>query len=226
MKEDIRKTESDALKNALFEALFFLAAAVLPALSVFAEGMNMKDLCRTGCWMLISAGAVLSLKYLFGKGYLRFWDYSFSAGVLMIVLGICGVIRADELDVFAGEFFSLLTLIIGVYFLQVMIQFIKLDTWMWIPVMSAAMLAIASAVIGLMNGRFILDHIFRFREWALLISSLTASLTGILSAILVQKKRKRMKKAEEEATQRIEEEMHRTKESASGEENTERTVSL
>ncbi len=198
----------DSILNESTMSLLMMAVSsgVLAFMTLFTKNVSSEGIIRTGASLFIVCGAFLSIKYLFGRGYMRLNDYSFSTGILLVILGICGLLSAPRLVYLQDTVFSLLTLVAGVYFLQCMIQFIRLNAGAWILEMIAAMLAIASSLIGLLNGRAVLNRINGFVPWALLISSGFAVISVLLSAMLVHAYRRRMEQAEKEAIQRMKEE--------------------
>ena len=201
-----RRIRRDSLSSTISMISFFTISAILAFLTLFQENFGQVEICRLGSGAFVVIGAFLTLKYIFGKGYMQFHDYSFSAGVLLIILGICGMIRAYELAAVSDQLFSLITLVTGIYFLQCMIQFIKLGKGIWIFEMAAGILAIAAAVIGLLDARMVLERVYMFVNWALLISSVLAVFSVILSLFLVRGYRRKLEKAAEEALRKQEEE--------------------
>ncbi|MCR4950169.1 MAG: hypothetical protein K6A40_02470 [Solobacterium sp.] len=200
-----RRNRRDSLSATVSMIAFFAISFILAFLTLFQKNFGQIDICRLGSGAFVVIGAFLTLKYIFGKGYMQFHDYSFSAGVLLIILGICGMIRAYELAAVSDQLFSLMTLVTGIYFLQCMIQFIKLGSGFWIAEMIAGILAVSASVIGLLDARMVLERIYMFINWALLISSALAVLSVILSLFLVRGFRRRLEKAAEEALKKQEE---------------------
>lgn len=196
----MEKKERKIDRRSSDELMLYLGCAVCVALAaalLFGQGLDAKFIIYCGCAFAMALGIFLVLKYLFGKGFTFLNDYSFAYGTLMVLLSICGFVRAADIVEHLPTLTGAMTLVMGVYLLQDMVQFAKLGNGVfWKLDFTFSLLSITAAMMVIMKVEPVLSRIENFGYWALLISAVLVTLSNLISHAAV--KRYHKKKEEEE----------------------------
>ena len=102
--------------------LMSLLCVVIAGLLLFVPAIEVSTVCYTFCTGFILWGILHISKFFLSHAYRKRNDYSFSMGVLLIVLGCCGMIRMDAIIAKKDICFGMITLYMGILTLQSAIQ--------------------------------------------------------------------------------------------------------
>lgn len=125
-------------------AAYLLAAAVL----LWIPQLKITYICSAICVILMIFGIYMIVRYFLTDGYQNADAYGFSVGSLLLVLGICGLLRTDKL---ADSFMSLTgvgMIFIGIVLLQHGLDLIRMKDFLWIPeIVIAVVVTVASVIV-------------------------------------------------------------------------------
>ena len=121
----------------------------MSALMLFVEGVDITYLCYAICSAAIVAGIYLIVRYFLTDAYRNVNAYGFSLGTLLVILGVCGMVRAAQM---AGAFIVILGIILllsGIIVLQHSLDLRRMEdvVWIFIAVISAIILICSIMVI-------------------------------------------------------------------------------
>ena len=139
--------------------LMSLLCVVIAGLLLFVPAIEVSTVCYTFCTGFILWGILHISKFFLSHAYRKRNDYSFSMGVLLIVLGCCGMIRMDAIIAKKDICFGMITLCMGILTLQSAIQLNALQNKYWMWDMAAAFV-------------LILCSVFVITEWVLFVAGL------------------------------------------------------
>ena len=183
----------------MVQFLVSVVAVLLGVLLLFVPGMQTVTLCYIFCAALILLGVVLAIRFIIGESERRMHNYLFSAGVMLIILGICGLINAvkiaDSLDLYMG----VLTLILGSLMLENAVRLLAGKNVLWIPALVLAALAFLGAIPVLAGIRAILDAAPTYPYWVLFIVGILNLASLALAWFGMKAIRKNAEKAAAEA---------------------------
>ena len=190
--------KSAGLANTLIimMSLVFVAMSVL---MIVAEDVEIIYLCYGICGAAIIAGIYMIVKYFMTDAYRNVNAYGFSLGTLLVILGICGMVRAQAM---AGGFVIILGIILllsGITVLQHSLDLRRMEDVIWIAVIIIAALILLCGIMVVI--RPFADKIFYETAvwWMMLVAGVLGVVTNIYTMIRVGLfKRSERKKVESE----------------------------
>lgn len=147
-KNSAKKQEASGTFMILFMAIVNI---VLGIIMLLAEQIQLKNFCYIFTAFLVIFGIGLIVKYFMTESYKNINQYGFSVGVLLILLGMCALLKADEL---AGNFFVLLgiwLLVSAIIKLQHSLDLKALEDSIWIFLLAVAAVIAVCAVLIIVN---------------------------------------------------------------------------
>ena len=195
MKESNAKKISSGFAGTLAAVLLFALLAVIGGVMLFVSSMKLEYFCYVAGGVFIAYGALLILKYFAKKGYHDVNNYDFSAGVLLIILGVVTIVRAMELTGAIAAYLGVMVLMAGVIVLQHTIEMKSTGTNDGIVVLNLliAVLVIFFSVFVLLD----LKQFFTEHEALLYALLLTVGFVGVISQIITAIQTKRFHTDEE-----------------------------
>lgn len=152
--------------------LMSLLCVVIAGLLLFIPAIEVSTVCYTFCTGFILWGILHISKFFLSHAYRKRNDYSFSMGVLLVVLGCCGMIRMDAIIAKKDICFGMITLCMGILTLQSAIQLNALQYKYWMWDMAAAFVIILSSVFVITDTTILVQNIPSFSEWVLFVAGL------------------------------------------------------
>jgi hypothetical protein len=174
-----------------------IVCIILGALLLLSSEINVTTLSVVFCVALLFAGAAALFIFFFTGAYRRMSDYSFAAGVLMLLLGICGLAR---IDIVAASFYAysgIVALVLGVMMLQTAVSLTVLGSPLNVMQFIFAGIVLACSVIIIDNVELILTPIPVFPEITLLVSG-ALSVIGLCVNWFAARRENGEEKTEEE----------------------------
>lgn len=102
MKKTKEKTkQTQGLTGVAVILCMAIINVILGVVMLFVKQIEIKTLCYILITLLIILGFGLIIKYLMTESYKNINQYGFSVGTLFVILGICGLLKVDEV---AGYF--------------------------------------------------------------------------------------------------------------------------
>lgn len=135
--------------------LMILAAAVLGILLglflLLFPGAKMIQIVYAIGIVLIVAGIISIVRYFMTESYRRLNCYTFSAGALMVVLGVCALLRAEIVSSYLIICLGILLLASGVIKLQNALDLEAMKDKTWAVVLMIAVAVIICGAVVLLN---------------------------------------------------------------------------
>lgn len=188
--------------------LYILVGAVM----LFVEGIRELYLTYMMSALLIALGIGLIVKYFVTEAYRSVHDYSFSGGVLVVILGGCALARAGQVSAQIAAFVGLLVLAVAVVMLQQAMQLHIMRKKVWTVVLAIALVTLLTAVLILFDIKSITGKVDGFEYWVLLAAGVLTLLCMVISGIGVrlflrqeQKEIVRMQEEQQRAFDRVRE---------------------
>lgn len=185
-----------------------LALMIVASLLLFVPQIKLIYICYFLCGITMVAGIYMIVRYFMTDAFRNMNEYGFSIGVLTVILGVCGLIRADKL---AGSFVVILGIALvcsGIIKLQYAMDLKRMkDMVMWYALLAISIAVIAAAI-------FVILQPFAGQLWfetATWYAMLIDGGLGILTVIYMAIRLKLFKNAEVKAAKKAEEESQAAK---------------
>ncbi len=137
--------------GAVFTLLFPFIYIVLGALLLFVPDINTKVLAELLGALLLIAGAALIIRYFLRRSYLDMKAYGFSVGTLAAILGICTILKGDEVAGSLSLFLNICIMLTAIIKLQNAIQLKFMKSRAWIPVLCISLVFLLCTVLIIIN---------------------------------------------------------------------------
>lgn len=179
------------------QILLALISILLGILLLFVPQISISVLCYFFCGGMIAVGIGMIVAFFVSDAYKLMHNYFFSIGVLIIILGCCGLIRNSELCDRFTFFIGVTALVLSVFILQNTIQMRVLNNSLWVADLILAIPSTIAAILVLVDLKPLLKWIPTFPHWALLVSSILSLISLLLTSIgLFVSNRKAARQAE------------------------------
>ncbi len=103
------------------------------------------------CSAFVITGIIGIVRYFMNDEFRRLDSYGFSAGCMMVILGVCGFVRVEEVSGYFVTIIGLTVIATGVVALQSALDLSRMKDVLWIPVLILAVVMTAAGVFVLMN---------------------------------------------------------------------------
>ena len=176
--------KSSTSKSSVISQILLAAVAIaLGYLLLFGKSVALITLCQILCGGIVAIGAASIASFFLAGDYRRIDRYGFALGTLLVLMGLIGLIRINEVTANFEIYTGLVSLILGVLVLQGTVQMKVLDYPVWILNLVISLASIAGAFCVLSGITVITGKIAGFSSWILLICG-----CACLFSMLVTKK--------------------------------------
>ena len=225
-KEEKRKSEMAEMSEKIgfgesglsFQIIVSAVCIMLGILLLFIPQINILTLTYVLCAALVIVGLIYILSFFIEERYRNLQDYHFALGVMLMILGICGLLRAVDLATQIAFYIGLASLVLSIFILQSTVQLKVLKSNLWIAEFILTIVSVTGSVCVLADVRALLDRVEGFSYWVLLfvgIFSLVSLLLAWIGLRLIDRKEIKEKElAEKEMKRVIEEEIRQEQEKA------------
>ena len=118
--------------GAILQAITAVASILIGAAMLFSKNVQFSSLCYVFCIVLWGIGIYEIVSYFLSKSYQHISDYGFTLGVLLILLGLVGLIRINDMTRNVKEYMQLFSLIQSIFILQNSVQMYALKSKAWL----------------------------------------------------------------------------------------------
>ena len=197
--------------NMMTFVVISMVTFLLGILLQFVQGMEGKSLCYLIYGTLAIVGMMEIFKYFVSKAYRRLDDYSFSIGVMALILAIVGIIRIDVIVPIVQTLLIFPCLGIGLILFQFSIQLSVLHKPYWYVELICCIGIVVASILALLGVNFIKD-MQTFINYLLIVSGLIGLLSYGLLLLVVRGANKDEinhphPKAHPKPTERVEEDL-------------------
>ena len=174
-----------------------LVAIVLSYLLLFNNVMQVTTICQILCGGLIAVGIISIVSYFLSDDFKRIDRYGFALGTMLVLMGIIGLIRLDDLTANFVIYTGMLSLVLGVLVLQGTVQIKVLDYPVWILDLILTIGCLAGAICVLLELTAVTNLVQGFSNWVLLVCGSCCLFSMLMTWICILLAARREKKAEE-----------------------------
>lgn len=135
----------------IFNLLLPIIYIVLGILLLFIDGIEPKTFANLLGALMMVAGAALVIHYFLSHAYMDMGAYGFSIGMLAIILGICILIKSEEVGASLSVLLTICIMLTAIIKLQNAIQLKFLKNVMWIPVLCVSLAFLACTILITVN---------------------------------------------------------------------------
>ena len=202
--QEITEKKDTRMTN-LLVILTAVVFAAIAAVVLFVPGLELKPeyLGYLIGAALVIVGIVFIVRYFVTDAYKNMNAYGFSAGTLLVILGICALLRADAIGIVFDLVLGIAVLLMGIIILQHSLDLKRMSDFMWVVALISSLLAVACGVIMILKPSPETIDYAKYNWWAVLISSGLGFIFNIYTLIRVAIFNKHEKKtAEQEAKDR------------------------
>lgn len=183
------------MSGAALQSALSLVALLLGALLTFVRSVDVRVLCYMFCALLI-AGGVGAIVYFFMTGaYKHLNDYNFALGVMLLILGCCGIARIGSLESSFKVCMGFLTLAIGIIVLQNTVQLRVVGSGLWVCPLIFTAAIIFGGISILVDFKAVWDLL---HYWILIVSGAPGLIGLVVTAIVLRGNEKREGQAAEQ----------------------------
>lgn len=220
--------QKENLLGTIFLSVLSVLFIVIGVCMLFVQKIQIVYLLYAIAAIIIVLGIGMMIRYYVRQAYRNVHDYSFSCGALLVILGGCGLVRADELVKSVPTLVGMLVLILSIIMMQRALQILsvaklcltadrlkamplsKMLQAGWIAIMILSILTLIEAILLLCGVSAITGRIDQFEYWALMISGILMLGSQLISEIGVRrftkKEAKLLARIAAEAEQKTDEE--------------------
>ena len=174
-----------------------LVAIVLSYLLLFNKVMQVNSICQVLCGGLIIVGIISIVSYFLSGDFKRIDRYGFALGTMLVLMGIIGLIRLDNLTANFIIYTGMLSLVLGVLVLQGTVQIKVLDYPVWILGLILTIICLAGAICVLLELTAVTNLVQGFSNWVLLFCGSCCLFSMLLTWICILLAGRREKKEAE-----------------------------
>ena len=175
------------------QIIISVVCIALGLLLIFVPQVDVTVLSYIFCAALIVSGVVAIVAFFLTGAYKSLHNYQFAVGSLLLILGCCGLLRADELANRLDLYIGLIALTLSVVILQSTVQMKVLENKLWIAEIVLTVVSLIGSVIILADVRAILDHVTDFTYWALTVVGALSLVSLLLVSIGLKAENKKAK---------------------------------
>ncbi len=135
----------------IFTLLLPVIYIVLGALLLFVDGISTKVFANLFGAVAIVFGAALIILYFMRRGYLDMRAYGFSIGAFAVIIGICIMIKAQDIANSLSVLLNLCIMLTAIIKAQNAIQLKFVGSVMWIPVLCISVAFLVCTVLIAIN---------------------------------------------------------------------------
>jgi uncharacterized membrane protein HdeD (DUF308 family) len=143
---------------------------------LFVPQIQIITICYSISTVMVAAGIIFIVKYFLAEGYLNMNEYGFSIGVLMVVLGMCALVREEQVASFFILCIGGFVLISGIIKLQYSMALKIVEDKLWIVLLLVSFIIMGLAITIILDPFSSKDTLQTFTYYILIID-------GILSII-------------------------------------------
>lgn len=183
-------------------ALVFIALSAL-VLFMPEAGFQPGYLCYVVGAVLIIVGMIQIVRYFINDAYRNMNEYGFSIGTLLVILGVCVLLRAEVISGVIDLVLGVVVLLMGIILLQHSLDLKRMSDAVWGLVIVIAVLVIACGVVLILKPSPLQISYDVIIWWIVLVSSVLGLLVNLYTMIRIALyKRSEKKKAEQEIKER------------------------
>lgn len=149
---------------------------ILGVALLFVPQIQIITICYSISTVMVAAGIIFIVKYFLAEGYLNMNEYGFSIGVLMVVLGMCALVREEQVAAFFILCIGGFVLISGIIKLQYSMALKIVEDKLWIVLLFVSFIIMGLAIAIILNPFSSKDTLQTFTYYILIID-------GILSIV-------------------------------------------
>ena len=141
-----RRPMSGQLKT-VFTLLLPIIYIVLGILLLFIKGISTEIFAELMGALLMIMGAALIIHYFLSKAYMDLNAYGFSIGALAVILGICVLIKSEDVGNSLSVLLNICIMLTAIIKLQNASQLKFMRSVLWIPVLCISLAFLACTVV-------------------------------------------------------------------------------
>ncbi len=197
--QDITEKKDTRMTNLLVVLTAVLFAAIA-AVVLFVPGLELKPeyLGYLIGAVLVIVGIIFIVRYFVTDAYKNMNAYGFSSGTLLVILGICALLRAEAIGIVFDLVLGVSVLLMGIIILQHSLDLKRMSDFMWVVALISSLLAVACGVIMILKPSPDKIDYTKYNWWAVLISSGLGFIFNIYTLIRVAIFNRHEKKAAEQ----------------------------
>lgn len=189
---------STSKSSVITQILLAAVATALGYLLLFGKSVQIVTLCQILCGGIIAIGFASIASFFLLGDYRRIDRYGFALGTLLVLMGLIGLIRINDVTANFEVYTGLVSLILGVLVLQGTVQMKVLDYPVWVLSLVISIASIAGAFCVLSKITIITEKIAGFSSWILLICGCACLFSMLVTWICIMLAGRREKKMEAE----------------------------
>jgi len=174
----------------IFTLLLPVIYVVLGVLLLFVDGISTKVFANLFGAAAIVFGAALIILYFMRRSYLDMHAYGFSIGAFAVVLGICIIIKSEDIANSLSVLLNLCIMLTAIIKAQNAIQLKFVGSILWIPVLCISGAFLVCTVLIAINPFKELSTRDTFTYIVLICDGIASFANSIMLRVLLHKKNK------------------------------------
>ena len=169
-----KETQKEYSSNTLGLVLLSAAFLIMGALLIMVPEINIEYIFIAVCGAFIVTGIIGIVRYFRNNDFRRLESYGFSAGCILVILGICGFLRVEVITQYFAVQVGLGIILTGVIALQSALDLSRMKDPLWVPAVVLSVVMTGAGVSVLMYSGLSMNVIC----WIMLVD-------GTLSLIII-----------------------------------------
>lgn len=169
---------------------------ILGALLLFVPQIQIKTLCYLLSSILVIFGIVWIVRYFMTDAYKNINEYGFSIGVFTVILGMCALVRVEEVSNSFILFLGIAILMTSVVKLQYALDLKNLKEKTWIIMLVSALIFVICSIIIIIRPFQKKVSLFQFTYWIMIIDGIFSLLSYLFLTVIIHKNLNQIKNDE------------------------------
>ncbi len=195
-ENDKRRSESMVL-----QIIIPAVTAMIGAVLLFVPQIEVETLCYVFCGGLIVAGISSLVRFFLSEAYKRLYGNHFSMGIMLLLLGVCSLLRTATLAEHFEYILGVISLMLGTVILQNTVQLRMLNSGLWYLLAVFAAVTLVGIIPVLAEIRPVLALVDGYPYWMFFLTGVLGLLSLLVTSIGLQIYKKQRDKGELVTTQ-------------------------
>lgn len=201
----MEQTEKKQLDGMVVQILVSAITVIIGALLLFVPQIKAEVFCCTFCVVLIIVAVISFIRFFVSEAYKRLHDYHFAIGIMLLILGICGLLGIEQFAKYFETYMGLISLILGTVILQSTVQLKLLNSPLWIVELVFSTAVLLGVIPVLAEITVALERVNDYTYWVFFISGILSLVSLLIAWIGIRGSQKMDRINEEDAVTESEE---------------------
>lgn len=182
-------------------------AIILGLALLFVPQIQIITICYGISGVMVAAGIICIVKYFLSEAYLNMDEYGFSKGVLLVILGMCSLVRAEQVATYFILCLGVFVLLSGIMKLQYSLDVKIMKDKLWIALLFVSFIIMGCAITIILNPFSSKETLQAFTYYILIIDGILSVICNIYLFFRLKNYAKREMKEKEKLEEELKQQL-------------------